>query len=157
MTFIDYEKNYADLAKSYNALKIASDVDSSSSVSGPVSISENLVEQRRRPAQRIRIDFAKTQPVVSATMLADRLRSVQKPSELILRHFHLVCTRMFFALLLLLLLFLCLVLLCPQNRNKGKRCVCRKSEKKRKTKWRIEITHKKEWNNFLQTSIWFYL
>ena len=72
---------YAELAKSYKAVKIASDVDSSSSVSAPGSISKKLPEQRRRTAQRPRIDLAKTQHGVSATLVADRLRSVRKPSD----------------------------------------------------------------------------
>ena len=62
-------------------MKIASDVDSSSSVSALVLFTEKLLEQRRRPTQRTCIDLAKTQYGVSATLVDDRLRSTQKPSN----------------------------------------------------------------------------
>ena len=53
--FVDvhgYEKIRTELEKSYKAVRIASDVESSASVSEPVFVSERLPEQRRRPAQR---------------------------------------------------------------------------------------------------------
>ena len=47
VNFKDYMKMSAELAKSYKAVKIASDIDSSSSVSAPVSILETTPEQRQ--------------------------------------------------------------------------------------------------------------
>ena len=55
-----YEKIRAELEKSYKAVRVASDVESSSSLSEPVFVSERIPEQRRRPAQRPRIDISKT-------------------------------------------------------------------------------------------------
>ena len=47
-----YQKVRAELEKSYKAVRIASDVESSSSSNEPVFVSEKLPEQPRRPAQR---------------------------------------------------------------------------------------------------------
>ena len=47
-----YEKVRAELEKSYKAVRVASVVQSSSSLSELVSVSEKLPEQRRRAAQR---------------------------------------------------------------------------------------------------------
>ena len=55
-----YEKIRAELEKSYKAVRVVSDVESSSSLSEPVFVSERLPEQRRHPAQRPRIDINKT-------------------------------------------------------------------------------------------------
>ena len=56
--FVDvhgYEKIRAELEKSFKAVRVASGVESSASLSEPVFVSERLSEQRRRPAQRPRI------------------------------------------------------------------------------------------------------
>ena len=53
-----YEKFRAELEKPYKAVRVASDVESSSSLSEPVFVSERLPKQGRRPAQRPRIDTA---------------------------------------------------------------------------------------------------
>ena len=55
-----YEKIRAELEKSYKAMRVASVLETSSSLSEPVFVSEKLPEQRRRPAQRPRIDIEKT-------------------------------------------------------------------------------------------------
>ena len=52
-----YEKIRAELEKAYKAVRVASDIESSSSLSYPVFVSERLPEQRRRPVQRPRIDI----------------------------------------------------------------------------------------------------
>ena len=62
--FLDCEKLYGEIAKSYKAVKLASDIESSSAVSEPVFVPEKLPEQRCRTEQRSRIDFEKTQHVV---------------------------------------------------------------------------------------------
>ena len=77
----DYEKIRAELEKSYKALRVASDVESSSSLSEPVFVSERLPEQRRRPAQRPRIDISKTHHSGVAELLAGKLRSKRKTSN----------------------------------------------------------------------------
>ena len=76
-----YEKIRPELEKSYNAVRIASDVESSSSLSEPVFVSERLPEQRRRPAQRPRIDIGKTYHSGVAELLAGKLRSKRKTSD----------------------------------------------------------------------------
>ena len=76
-----YEKIRAELEKSYKAVIVASDVESSSSLSEPVIVSERLPEQRRRPAQRPRIDISKTHQSGVAEMLAGKLRSKRKISN----------------------------------------------------------------------------
>ena len=76
-----YEKIRAELEKSYKAVKVLSDVESSSSLSEPVFVSERLAEQRRRPAQRPRIDFSKTHHSGVAELLAEKLRSKRKTSN----------------------------------------------------------------------------
>ena len=45
-----YEKIRAELEKSYEAVRVASEVESSSSLSEPVFVSEKFPQQRRRPA-----------------------------------------------------------------------------------------------------------
>ena len=62
-------------------MRVASDVESSSSLSEPVSVSEKLPEQRRRPAQRPRIDIGETYHSGVADLLAGKLRSKQKTSD----------------------------------------------------------------------------
>ena len=47
-----YEKIRAELEKSFKAVRVASDVESSSSWSDTVFVSEKLPEQRHRPAKR---------------------------------------------------------------------------------------------------------
>ena len=59
-----YEKIRAELEKSYKVVRVASDVESSSSLSEPVFVSERLPEQRRRPAQRPLIEISKTHHMV---------------------------------------------------------------------------------------------
>ena len=76
-----YEKIRAELEKSYKAVRVASDVESSSSLSEPVFVSERLPEQRRRPAQRPRIDISKTHHSGVAELLAEKLRSKRKTSN----------------------------------------------------------------------------
>ena len=75
-----YEKIRAELEKSYKAVRVASDVESSSSLSEPVFLSETLPEQRR-PAQRPRIDISKTHHSGVAELLAGKLRSKRKTSN----------------------------------------------------------------------------
>ena len=77
-----YEKIRAELEKSYKAVRVASDVESSSSLSEPVFVSERLPEQRRRPAQRPRIDIIKTYHSGVAELLAGKLRSKLKTSNI---------------------------------------------------------------------------
>ena len=76
-----YEKIRTELEKSYKAVRIASDVESSASVSEPVFVSERLPEQRRRPAQRPRIYISKTHHHGVADLLAGKLRSKRKSSN----------------------------------------------------------------------------
>ena len=76
-----YEKIRAELEKSYKAVKVAGDVESSSSLSEPVYISERLPKQRRRPKQRPRIDINKTHQSGVAELLAGKLRSKRKTSN----------------------------------------------------------------------------
>ena len=70
-----YEKIRTELEKSYKAVRVASDVESSSSLSEPVFVSERLLEQRRRPAQRPRIDINETHHSDVAELLAGKFRS----------------------------------------------------------------------------------
>ena len=76
-----YEKVRAEWKKSYKAVRVASDVESSSSLSEPVFVSERLHEQRRRPAQRPRIDISKTHHSGVAELLAGKLLSKRKTSN----------------------------------------------------------------------------
>ena len=75
-----YENIRAELEKSYKAVRVASDVESSS-LSEPVFVSEKLPEQRRRPALRPRIDIGKTHHRGVAELLAGKLRSRSKTSD----------------------------------------------------------------------------
>ena len=68
-----YEKNRAQLEKSYKAVTVTSDVESSFSLSEPVFVSEKLSEQRHRPAQLPRIDIGKTQHIGMAELLTGNL------------------------------------------------------------------------------------
>ena len=82
--FVDvhgYEKIRGELEKSFKAVRVASDVESSASLSEPVFVSERLPEQRRRPAQRPRIDISKTHHRGVAELLAGKLRSRSKISN----------------------------------------------------------------------------
>ena len=76
-----YENTRAELEKSYKAVRVASDVESSSSLSGPVFVSEKLPEQSHRPAQRRRIDIGKTHHSGVAELLIGKLRSKRKTSD----------------------------------------------------------------------------
>ena len=76
-----YEKIRAELEKSYKAVRVASDVESSSTLSEPVSVSERPPKQRRRPAQRLRNDIGKTHHSGVAELLAGKLRSKRKVSD----------------------------------------------------------------------------
>ena len=76
-----YQKIRAELEKSYKAVKVASDVESSWSLSQPAFVSEKLPEQRRRPAQRPRIEIGKTHHSGVAYLLAGNLRSKRKTSD----------------------------------------------------------------------------
>ena len=78
---LGYEKIRAELEKSYKAVRVASDVESSSSLSEPVFVSEKLPEQRCCPAQRPRIDINKTHHTGVAELLAGKLRSKRKTSN----------------------------------------------------------------------------
>ena len=75
-----YEKIRAELEKSFKAVRVANDVESSASLSEPVLVPERLSEQRRRPAQRPRIDISKTHHSSVAELLAGKLRSKRKTS-----------------------------------------------------------------------------
>ena len=82
--FVDYhgyEKIRTELEKSYKAVRVASDVESSASLSEPVFVSERLPEQRRRPVQRPHIDISKTHHHGVADLLAGKLRSKRKISN----------------------------------------------------------------------------
>ena len=82
--FVDYhgyEKIRTELEKSYKAVRVASNVESSASLSEPVFVSERLPEQRRRLAQRPRIDISKTHHRGVADLLAGKLRSRRKTSN----------------------------------------------------------------------------
>ena len=82
--FVDchgYEKIRTELEKSFKAVRIASDVESSASLSEPVFVSERLPEQRRCPAQRPRIHISKTHHRGMADLLAGKLRSKRKTSN----------------------------------------------------------------------------
>ena len=57
LNFHGYEKIRAELERPYQAVRVASDVESSSSLSEPVFASEKLHEQRRRPVQRPRFNI----------------------------------------------------------------------------------------------------
>ena len=76
-----YKKIRAELEKSYKAVRVASDVESSSSLSEPVFVSERLPEQRRCPAQRPCIDNIKTHHRGVAELLAGKLQSKHKTSK----------------------------------------------------------------------------
>ena len=82
--FVDvhgYEKIRGELEKSFKAVRVASDVESSASLSEPVFVSDRPPEQRRRPAQRPRIDISKTHHRGVAELLAGKLRSKRKISN----------------------------------------------------------------------------
>ena len=82
--FVDvhgYEKIRAELEKLFKAVRVASDVESSASLSEPVFVSERLSEQRRRPTQRSRIDISKTHHSGVAELLAGKTRSKRKTSN----------------------------------------------------------------------------
>ena len=82
--FVDvhgYEKIRTELEKSYKAVRVASDVETSASLSEPVFVSERLPEQRRRPAQRPRFDISKTHHRGVDDLLAGKLRSKRKTSN----------------------------------------------------------------------------
>ena len=70
-----------ELEKSYKAVRVASDVESSSSLSEPVFVSRRLPEQRRHPAQRPRIDISKSHHSGVAELLVGKLRSKRKTSN----------------------------------------------------------------------------
>ena len=80
VNFHGYEGIRVELEK-YKAVRIASEVESSSSLSEPVFISEKLPEQRHRPAQRPRIDIGKTHHSRVADLLAGKLQSKRKASD----------------------------------------------------------------------------
>ena len=76
--FVDYhgyEKICTELEKSYKAVRVASDVESSASLSEPVFVSERL------PAQRPRIDISKTYHRGVADLIAGKLRSRRRTSN----------------------------------------------------------------------------
>ena len=62
-------------------MRVASDVESSSSLSESVFVSEKLPEQRHRPAQRPRIDIGKTHQSGMADLFAGKLQSKRKVSD----------------------------------------------------------------------------
>ena len=76
-----YEKIRTELEKSYKAVRVASDVESSASLSEPLFVSERLPEQRRCPAQRPRFDISKKHHRGVADLLAGKLRSKGKTSN----------------------------------------------------------------------------
>ena len=75
------EKIRDELEKSYKAVRVASDLESSSCLREPVFVSERLPEQRRRPAQHPRDDISKTHYSGVADLLAGKLRSKRKTSN----------------------------------------------------------------------------
>ena len=75
------EKTRAELQKSYKTVRVASVVESSSSLSEPAFVLEKLPQQRRRPAQRSRIDIGKTHCSGIAELVAGKLRSKRKSSD----------------------------------------------------------------------------
>ena len=81
VSFNDCEDFYAGLGKSLKAANFTSDVHSLSSFIVPAFLPEEFPEQLCLPNQRPRINRAKTQHGVSATLVAGRLRSVQKTSR----------------------------------------------------------------------------
>ena len=81
VNYHNYEKIRTELEKSYKAVRVASDVESSASLSEPVFVSERLPEQRRRPAQRPRIDISKTRHHGVAAVLAGRVGTKRKTSN----------------------------------------------------------------------------
>ena len=62
-------------------MRVASDMESSSSLSEPVFVSEKLPKQRFGPTQRPGIDFGKTHHNRVADLLACKLRSKRKTSD----------------------------------------------------------------------------
>ena len=76
-----FELSWRSCIRLYKAARVASDVESSSSLSEPLFVSERLPEQRRRPAQRPRIDISKTHHSGVAELLAGKLRSKRKTSN----------------------------------------------------------------------------
>ena len=76
-----YENIRAELENLYKTVTVASDVESSSSLSEPVFVSEKLSEQRCRPAQRPHFDIRKTHHSGVAELLAGKLRSKRKTSD----------------------------------------------------------------------------
>ena len=81
VNFCGYEKIRAELEKSYKAVRVASDVESFSTVSEPIFVSENSPEQRGCPAKPPRIDIGKTHHSRVADLLAGKLRSKRKTSD----------------------------------------------------------------------------
>ena len=77
----EYEKIESELEKSYKAVKVASDVESSSFLSESAFVFDTLPEQRRGPAQRPSIHIAKYYRIDMADLLAGELRSKRKPSD----------------------------------------------------------------------------
>ena len=69
------------MEKAYKALRVASNVGSSSSSSELVFVSEKLPEQRRRPAQCPVIDIGKMHHSGVAGLLASELQPKPKTSD----------------------------------------------------------------------------
>ena len=76
-----YEKFQSEVEKAYKAVRVANDVESSSSLSDSFFVSEKLPEQRRHPAQRPRIDIGKTHYSGMADLLAGKLRPKRKAAD----------------------------------------------------------------------------
>ena len=62
-------------------MRVASEVESSSSLSEPVYVSKVLPEQRRHPAERPRIDIGKTHHSGMVDFSAGKLQSKRETSD----------------------------------------------------------------------------
>ena len=76
-----YENIRAELEIWFKAVRVATDVEFSWSLSEPVFVSENLSEQRRRPAQRPLIDIGKTHRSGVAELLAGKSKRKTPDAE----------------------------------------------------------------------------
>ena len=68
-------KIHVDLTKAYKDVRIAANVEADADVTLSSGSPEKLVPQRKRPAQRPRIDLSKTSKAVTAKTCVSKLRS----------------------------------------------------------------------------------
>ena len=76
-----YDNNRTELEKSYKTVRVANDMESSSSLGEPVFISVKLPDQRRRPAEGPRVDIWKTHFSAKAELVTGKLRSKRKTCD----------------------------------------------------------------------------